>query len=65
MDSKIVGKWYILDRYASTEKPVAGPFDSRGLAEAERRQLNNADECFAAMRIAPEPKSNRAARVRS
>lgn len=38
----LVGKWYVVDRFSG---PVAGPFDSKKEAEAERKQLNIAVDC--------------------
>jgi len=35
----IVGKWYVLDNFSRDGKPTCGPFDSRELAEADRRQM--------------------------
>lgn len=45
----VSGKFYVLDQFSSEcARPVAGPFDTREQAEAERVQLNIADDCFVA-----------------
>ena len=48
----IPGKFYVIDQFASSNGPgpVSGPFDTREEAEAERRQLNCADDCFVAQK---------------
>jgi hypothetical protein len=43
----VSGKWYVLDQFG-TDGPVSGPFDTREAAEADRVQLNIADDCFVA-----------------
>ena len=42
----IPGKFYVLDRFSEVEEPVSGPFDTKEQAEADREQLNIADDCF-------------------
>lgn len=36
------GKFYVLDQFTG---PVCGPFDTAAAAEAERVQINIADDC--------------------
>jgi len=38
----IVGKYYVVDLFSG---PISGPFDTRAEAEAERVQLNIAEDC--------------------
>jgi hypothetical protein len=48
----IAGKYYVRDRFDETDD-VLGPFDSREAAEAEREQLNVADDCYTFRKGAP------------
>ena len=46
---RIKGKWYVVDCMArSDDCIVSGPFDTRAAAEADRVQLNIADDCIVA-----------------
>lgn len=53
----IPGKFYLLDQPASflmgRAVIVAGPYDSKAEAEAERRQINIGDDCVVVQRLVP------------
>lgn len=44
----IAGKWYVLDMFATDGRPTCGPFETHVQAEAERVQINIAEDCFLA-----------------
>lgn len=51
--SIVSGKWYVVDMFGDdpeTRGAVAGPFDTRAEAEAERVQLNIAEDCYVALK---------------
>jgi hypothetical protein len=56
----IPGKYYVLDQFArpradgTMPDPLAGPFDTKAEAEAERVQLNIADDCYIGRKL-PSP----------
>lgn len=44
----VPGKYYVLDRFATNNEYISGPFDTFADAEKDRREWNCADDYFVA-----------------